>query len=102
MVRISKKEIEHIAELARLGITEKEKSEFSEQLSEVLSYVELLNQIDTKDVEPTAQVTGLKNVFRDDNPEAQTQHRASKKELLQNAPQIKDDYFKVPIVLDQQ
>ena len=101
MVKISKTQVEHIANLARLGISEKEKSQFAGQLSDVLSYVEQLNKVDTRGVESTAQVTGLENVMREDEPGKQVLKRTTKEELLKNAPQIQDDYFKVPIILEQ-
>ncbi len=101
MAKISKKDVEHIANLARLGISEKEKTQFAGQLSDVLSYVERLNKVDTEGVEPTAQVTGLTNVTREDEPGKQVADRATKEELLQNVPQTKDGYFKVPIILEQ-
>lgn len=66
---LSKKEIDHIAKLARLGLSEKEKEKLAKDLSGILDYMNKLNEVDTKRVEPTAQVTGLVNVFRkDDNP----------------------------------
>ncbi len=71
---ISKENIEHIASLARLSLTEEEKDLFGSQLSSILDYMEKLNELDTTDVEPTSHVLPLSNVMRDDvsgafNPE---------------------------------
>ena len=60
-------QIRHIAKLARLGLKDQDIEKFSKQLSDILRYVEKLNEVDTKNVEPTSQVTGLKNVTREDN-----------------------------------
>ena len=63
---ISEKEIKHIANLARLDLTEREEKEFSLQLGSILAYVEKLNEVETKNIKITAQVSGLTNVSRDD------------------------------------
>jgi len=63
---ITREEIEHIAWLARLDLTEKEKDKFAKQLGSILDYISQLKEVDTKNVEPTAQVSGLMNVWRED------------------------------------
>lgn len=63
---LERKDIEHIAKLARLDLTEEELEKYGQQLSGVLDYIDQLREVDTENVEPTAQVTGLSNVFRDD------------------------------------
>ena len=63
---LSVQQVQHIAKLARLGLGKEEAEKFSKQLSEILAYVELLNEVDTSKVEPTSQVTGLQNVKRKD------------------------------------
>ncbi|MFH1767013.1 MAG: Asp-tRNA(Asn)/Glu-tRNA(Gln) amidotransferase subunit GatC [Patescibacteria group bacterium] len=65
-VKLSKEEVLKIAKLAKLKLIDAEVIKYQEQLSDVLSYVQKLNELDTADVLPTLQVTGLKNVFRDD------------------------------------
>ena len=65
-MKLSKEEIEAIAALARLELTEEEKAKYSEQLSAVLSYMDILNEVNTDGVEETTQVTGLTNVIRED------------------------------------
>lgn len=63
---LSLEEIRHVANLANLTLSEDEVKKFSGQLSEVLDYIEKLKEVETKNVEPTSQVTGLENVFRED------------------------------------
>jgi aspartyl-tRNA(Asn)/glutamyl-tRNA(Gln) amidotransferase subunit C len=65
-MKLSTQEVEHIATLARLRLTEEEKEKYSGQLSGILDYVEKLSAVDTTNVEPTSQVTGLTNVSRED------------------------------------
>ena len=59
-------DIEHLAKLARLKLTGAEKERFSKQVGTIIKYIEKLSELDTKNVEPTAHVLGLNNVFRDD------------------------------------
>lgn len=66
---LSKDEVKDIAKLARLGLDEAQVEKFSKQLSDILEYVELLNEVDTENVPPTSQVTGLMNVTRKDEVE---------------------------------
>ncbi len=81
-MKITKQEVEHVARLARLELSEQEKETLTDQLSNILTYVEKLNELDTKGVEPTSHVLDINNVMRDDVPEASlTQDRA-----LANAP----------------
>lgn len=63
---INREEIEHIAELSRLNLSEEEKEKFGTQLDSILDYVSHLNEVDTKNIEPTAQVSGLVDVWRAD------------------------------------
>lgn len=65
-MKLTKEQVEHIARLARLGLTPEEIEKYQTELSSILDYVEKLNEVDTENVEPTAQVTGLKNVMRED------------------------------------
>ena len=59
-------DIEHVAKLARLRLTDAEKEKFSKQMGTIIEHIEKLNELDTQNVEPTAQILGLKNVFRED------------------------------------
>ena len=63
---ITREEIEHVAQLARLQLSEAEKDQFTKQLSSILDYISQLNEVNTENIEPTAQVSGLLNVWRED------------------------------------
>jgi len=95
-VRISKEEIEHIASLARLSLTEKEKELFGSQISSILDYVEKLNELDTKNVEPTSHVLPLSNVIRDDIPGPSI----PREDALMNAPDHTEKFFRVPKIIE--
>jgi len=69
-VSLSREEVKHIAKLARLELSDKEIEKYSDQLSSVLGYMEILNEIDTSKVKETDQVTGLMNVTREDKIES--------------------------------
>jgi len=64
--KLTKKNVEHVAKLARIEISEKEKEMYSKQLSSILNYVEKLNEVDTKGIEPTLHAAGLSNVVKRD------------------------------------
>ena len=95
--KISLKEVEHIAELARIELTEEEKKKFSDELSDVLSYVEQLQEVDTKNVEPVSQVTGLVNVVREDVAEKFSED--GRRIMIENFPEEKDGCIKVKQVM---
>lgn len=90
--------IAHIAKLANLPLTDEEISKFEKQLSETLQYIEELNEIDTENVDPTNQVTGLINIFRDDTPS----ESLSQKDALLNSKHHQNGYFKVKGILENQ
>ncbi len=92
---ISREEVLHIAELARIELEAGEVEKFQKNLSTVLEYVEALKTVDTEGLEEVSQVTGLINVQREDRPvEAE-----NREEIFSQAPEIKDDYFKVKAIL---
>ena len=93
---ISKQDVEHVARLARLEITEAETEAFSRQLSSILSYIEQLNGIDTSGIEPTATVLDQTNVFRDDA----VRPSLSLEQALANTPEGDNGYFQVPRILE--
>ena len=95
-MKISQEEIKHIALLARLGLTEEEIELYSGQLSSILDYVELLKEVDANGVEPTAQVTGLENVMRED--EIQACEKEVRNKLIEAAPESEDDLIKTSSV----
>jgi len=90
---ISKEEVRHIAELARLELSEEEISRFQKELSSILDYFSKLREVDTKGIEPTYQTTKLENVFREDRVEEKG--GLTQEEVLSNAPEKKDGYIKV-------
>ncbi len=65
-MKLSAEEVRHIAKLARLGLTDQEVEKFSVQLSDILSHAKMLDEVDTRKVEPVAQITGLQDVFYED------------------------------------
>lgn len=94
---LSRQEVEHVAELARLGLCEQDVESFREQLSVILENIEILQELDTSGVQPTAHVTGLENVMRDDVVTG----CLSRDSVLANAPVVEDGQFKVPTVLEE-
>ena len=95
--KISLQEIEHIAELAKIGLTKKEKEKFSEELSNILGYIEQLKEIDTKNIKPISQVTGLVNVVRKDIVE--DFDRNDRKIIIAGFPEEKKGCVKVKQVM---
>ncbi|UCH51733.1 MAG: Asp-tRNA(Asn)/Glu-tRNA(Gln) amidotransferase subunit GatC [Chloroflexota bacterium] len=95
-MKLSREEVKHIALLARLGLSEDEIEKFRIQLSNILENFEILKQIDTNDLPPTAQSIDLQNVLRPDEPKPSY----PVKEILDNAPQREGDCFKTRAVLE--
>ena len=89
------KDVEHVAKLARLQFTDAEKEKFTHQLNDILAYMEKLNELDTSKVEPLSQVIELKNVFREDT----VRPSSPREEILKNAPDKNEEFFKVPKVI---
>ncbi|RPF50670.1 Asp-tRNA(Asn)/Glu-tRNA(Gln) amidotransferase subunit GatC [Aquisalibacillus elongatus] len=96
MSKISKDQVKHVANLARLSITEDEAEKYSEQLSAIIDFSEQLNELDTTDVEPTTHVLDMKNVLRKDEPK----DWITKEEALKNAPDKENGQFRVPSILE--
>lgn len=99
MSSISKEQVEHIAKLARIELTEEEKGKLAKDLSLIVDYVEQLSRVDTKGVKPLSQVTGLESVMREDGPTRNKRQEARSK-LLKEAPKRKGDYIKVSKILE--
>ena len=95
-MKITIKEVEHVARLARLELTKEEKEQMRAQLDSILSYIEKLNELDTSAVEPTSHVLPMKNVFRED----EVRPSLSQEEALANAPDRQDLFFRVPRILE--
>lgn len=92
---ISKKEVKHIAELARIGVSEKDIDKFSKDLSAVLDWVKELQEVDVSKVEPIAHITGTENVMREDK----AREFRDKDEIIKLFPEKKDNYGKVKSIL---
>ncbi len=94
---VTLKDVEHIAALARLELSDEEKEQFTHQLNQILTYVEKLKELDTTTVEPLSHVVDLSNRFREDRVEP----GLTPEEALRNAPSRTDNYFKVPKVIGE-
>lgn len=92
---ISKKEVEHVALLARLALTEEEKERFTKQLQQILEHAGKIKQLNTAKIPPTSHVLPLKNVFREDK----SRQYLSQEEALKNAPKKEDGSFVVPKIV---
>ncbi|MFC2001816.1 Asp-tRNA(Asn)/Glu-tRNA(Gln) amidotransferase subunit GatC [Chloroflexota bacterium] len=95
-MKISRDEVLHIARLARLGLNETETDRLAEQLSDILENFEILQQVDTEGVLPTAQSIALQNVMRED----EVAPSLPPGEILANAPRKEGDFFRVRAVLE--
>jgi len=93
---LSKKDVENVAKLARLGLSEEEKALFTKQLSQILDYADTINKLPTEGVAPTSHALPMKNVFRNDKvvPCVDAKH------IMENAPEQIDNMFRVPKILE--
>jgi aspartyl-tRNA(Asn)/glutamyl-tRNA(Gln) amidotransferase subunit C len=94
--KLSLEEVEHIAQLARLRLTQAEKEMLRDQLSAILGYAEVLNRLDTSGIPPMTSALPLSNVLRVD----QVRPSLSSEDALANAPEAEDDQFRVRAVLE--
>ena len=92
---ITIEQVEHVAQLAKLRLSEREKTEYTQQLGDVLTYIEKLEELDTSNVKPLSHVMDLTNAFREDTPE----DSLSSDEALSNAPETDGKFFIVPKVI---
>jgi aspartyl-tRNA(Asn)/glutamyl-tRNA(Gln) amidotransferase subunit C len=95
-MKLSREEVQHIALLARLGMTDAELERFREQLSNILENFEVLQQVDTSEVPPTSQAIPLQSVVRDD----EVAPSLPPDDVLANAPQREGEFFRVKPVLE--
>ena len=95
-MKLSLDEVEHIAELARLRLSEDEKARYREQLSEILDYAARLQAVDTSGISPTSSVLPARSVLRKDEPRP----GLSLEEVLCNAPETEKGQFRVPPILE--
>ncbi|OYT47322.1 Asp-tRNA(Asn)/Glu-tRNA(Gln) amidotransferase GatCAB subunit C [Candidatus Bathyarchaeota archaeon ex4484_231] len=92
---ICREEVEHVAWLAHIKLTEEEKNLFTEQFSRILDYFKKIDEADTDGVPPTYHVLDLVNIFREDK----SGKSLPKKEVLKNAPRQEDGFFKSPRIV---
>jgi aspartyl-tRNA(Asn)/glutamyl-tRNA(Gln) amidotransferase subunit C len=95
-VRLTKNEVEHVAWLARLELSEQEKDRLTGHLNQIMEHFEALQQLDTADVEPTSHSIPMSNVFREDKAGPSF----TQDEAVSNAPDSRDFYFVVPQVVE--
>ncbi|HEY7023614.1 MAG TPA: Asp-tRNA(Asn)/Glu-tRNA(Gln) amidotransferase subunit GatC [Candidatus Limnocylindrales bacterium] len=97
MATLSRSDVEHVAHLARLGLTEDELSRLEGQLNHIVDQYAALTELDTEHIPPTAQTIELENILRDDVAKTSLDHD----EVLKLAPQRSGDYFVVPPILGE-
>ncbi len=95
MTTISTSDIQHLASLSSLALADDEVDELRQDLENIIGYIKQLGELDTAGVEPTYQVTGLENIWRED----EVQPGISRDELLNLAPEKQNHQVKVPQVL---
>ena len=93
---IERKDVEHVARLSRLALTDAELERMREQLNGILAYIEKLGALDTASVEPTSHAVPVVNVMREDEPGA----CLPRDEALQNAPDRAGEFFRVPRIIE--
>jgi aspartyl-tRNA(Asn)/glutamyl-tRNA(Gln) amidotransferase subunit C len=94
-VSLSEKDVQYVAKLARLEITDQETAKYTQQLGNILDYVQQLSKLDTSNVEPLAHVLDLKNVTRPDK----VAPSLTQQEVLSNGPEIQSGHFRVPKIM---
>ena len=94
---LSPEDVQHIATLARVGLSEDDVARFGEQLSQILEYFQRLGEVNTDDVPPTPYPLPLHNVMRDDA----SRPSYDREDVLANAPEREDDFFRVEAVLEE-
>ncbi len=97
-MKLTYEQVQHVALLARLGLTEAEVERFQQQLSNILENFEILQEVDTTNIPATAQPITLYNVFRED----EIKDSYSRQDILVNAPSRDDNCFKVRAILEEQ
>lgn len=96
MADLTNEDVLKLARLSRLKLTDEDVETFKKEINEILSYVEMLKEVDTKDLKPTSQVTGLENVMRKDEI---VDYKMSRDDLLKNVPESQDGYVKTKRIL---
>lgn len=96
-MKIDRDQIDRVATLARLKLTEEEQEAFSRQLSDIVSYVEKINELDTDTIEPADHIVPIENVFRNDEPKSSMDMN----EIERMAPDFERGHFVVPPVIEE-
>lgn len=100
MVKLTKKDVEHVAKLAKLSLTSPEIDKFQKQLSKVIEYISELNEVETSNVLPTSQTTGLENVYRTD--EIKSVEILTPEQALSGTEKTHNRYFVVDAVVTKE
>lgn len=95
-MKLSREEVEHIADLSKLALSDEEITRFQGQLSAILEHFDRLQELETEDIPPTATVLPLRSVMRDDGARPSLE----REKVLDNAPEAEDGCFRVPAVLE--
>jgi aspartyl-tRNA(Asn)/glutamyl-tRNA(Gln) amidotransferase subunit C len=93
---VTKKDVEYVADLARLQLTKEESESLADDMNQILDYITTLEEVDTSDVEPLEHVIDLEYRLRDDKAKPPLPHE----DALKNAPDADSDYFRVPRVIE--
>ncbi|HWR31834.1 MAG TPA: Asp-tRNA(Asn)/Glu-tRNA(Gln) amidotransferase subunit GatC [Negativicutes bacterium] len=95
-MKLNRKDVEHVALLSRLELSEQDLDKYTGQLDAILEYIDVLNQVDTSGVEPMAHVLDIRNVMRPDVVQPSLPREAA----LMNAPEPENGFFKVPKIVE--
>lgn len=95
--KITLAQLKHVAKLAKLKLTKEEENKYLSQLSSILDYFDILNKVDTTNIEPSFQITQLKNIFRQDK----VKPSLDQSQALSTASKTKNNYFSVPLTIDK-
>ncbi len=97
MAEVSRKEVQHVAQLARMALTSQDLERVGTELNRILEHFNRLQELDTEDVAPTSHAIPMTNVFRED----QVGESLSVEDVVENAPERSDEFFKVPRILEE-
>ena len=95
--KITMRDVEHVARLSRLALTDQEKERMRRELDGILSYIDKLRALDTTGVPPTSHAVPMTNVMREDEPRPSL----SQDEMLANAPERSGEFFRVPKIIEE-
>jgi len=95
--KITMRDVEHVARLSRLALTDQEKERMRRELDGILSYIDKLRALDTANVPPTSHAVPMTNVMREDEPRPSL----AQDEMLANAPERSGEFFRVPKIIEE-